>query len=47
MRKDKNTRNRNSWKNKKNVIKLDKNDSAEIYRFKDFNIVDLILKQMR
>ena len=25
---------------KKSVIKIDKNDSAEIYRFKDFNIVE-------
>ncbi len=29
---------------KKNVIKLDKNDSAEIFRFKDFNIVEFNTK---
>ncbi len=29
---------------KKTVIKLDKNDSAEIYRFKDFNIVEFNTK---
>ena len=29
---------------KKSVIKLDKNDSAEIYRFKDFNIVEFKTK---
>ena len=27
-------------KKKSKAIKLDKNDSAEIYRFKDFNIVE-------
>ena len=29
---------------KKKAIKLDKNESAEIYRFKDFNIVEFITK---
>jgi len=29
---------------KKSVIKIDKNDSAEIYRFKDFNIVEFDTK---
>ncbi len=29
---------------KKNVVKLDKNDSAEIFRFKDFNIVEFNTK---
>ena len=29
---------------KKNVIKLDKNDLAEIFRFKDFNIVEFNTK---
>ena len=29
---------------KKKTIKLDKNESAEIYRFKDFNIVEFITK---
>ena len=29
---------------KKSVIKIDKNDSAEIYRFKDFNIVEFNTK---
>ena len=29
---------------KKNVVKIDKNDSAEIFRFKDFNIVEFNTK---
>ena len=29
---------------KKNVVKIDKNDSAEIFRFKDFNIVEFTTK---
>ena len=28
----------------KNVVKIDKNDSAEIFRFKDFNIVEFNTK---
>ncbi|GIR89768.1 MAG: hypothetical protein CM15mP88_1370 [Pseudomonadota bacterium] len=38
-------RNRNTWQRvKPKALSLDKNKSAEIYRFKDFNIVEFTTK---